>query len=182
MSIACKEKSHTKLQVSVNWLSKNDKSSKNDQMTRTIEFFFPLILLLHILHLKHFLRNTSFHPFSFQNMNKKSNFFYFSGLDERGLEAQQMSSGLYGHRSNSSASSSPPATSGSGQTGLVVPQPINAAKGPGQSGNSAAGHHSGNNNSGHITHPSNGSTGRKYQCKMCPQVGKVIWLLKLLIG
>ena len=168
MSIACKEKSHTKLQVSVNWLSKNDKSSKNDQMTRTIEFFFPLILLLHILHLKHFLRNTSF-----QNMNKKL-FFYFSGLDERGLEAQQMSSGLYGHRSNSSASSSPPATSGSGQTGLVVPQPINAAKGPGQSGNSAAGHHSGNNNSGHITHPSNGSTGRKYQCKMCPQVGKVI--------
>ena len=45
-------------------------------MTRTIEFFFPLILLLHILHLKHFLRNTSFHPFSFQNMNKKSNFFF----------------------------------------------------------------------------------------------------------
>ena len=45
-------------------------------MTRTIEFFFPLILLLHILHLKHFLRNTSFHPFSFQNMNKKSIFFF----------------------------------------------------------------------------------------------------------
>ena len=45
-------------------------------MTRTIEFFFPLILLLHILHLKHFLRNTSFHPFSFQNMNKKSHFFF----------------------------------------------------------------------------------------------------------
>ena len=84
-----------------------------------------------------------------------------------------MSSGLYGHRSNSSASSSPPATSGSGQTGLVVPQPINAAKGQGQSGNSA-GHQSGNNNSGHIhSHPSNGSSGRKYQCKMCPQVGKV---------
>ena len=99
--------------------------------------------------------------------------FPFAGLDERGLEAQQMSSGLYGHRSNSSASSSPPATSGSGQTGLVVPQPINAAKGQGQSGNSA-GHQSGNNNSGHIhSHPSNGSSGRKYQCKMCPQVGKV---------
>ena len=86
-----------------------------------------------------------------------------------------MSSGLYGHRSNSSASSSPPATSGSGQTGLVVPQPINAAKGQGQSGNSAGhGGQSGNNNSGHIhSHPSNGSSGRKYQCKMCPQVGKV---------
>jgi hypothetical protein len=79
-----------------------------------------------------------------------------------------MSGGLYGHRSNSSASSSPPATSQSGQTGLVVPQPINAAKG-GQGGG-----HQGNNNSGHIhTHPSNGSSGRKYQCKMCPQVGKV---------
>ena len=94
----------------------------------------------------------------------------FSGLDDRGLEAQQMSGGLYGHRSNSSASSSPPATSGSGQTGLVVPQPINAAKGGQGHGQGA----SGNNNSGHIhSHPSNGSSGRKYQCKMCPQVGKV---------
>ena len=43
-------------------------------MTRTIEFFFPLILLLHILHLKHFLRNTSF-----QNMNKKL-FLIFQAL------------------------------------------------------------------------------------------------------
>ena len=93
-----------------------------------------------------------------------------SGLDERGLEGQQMSAGLYGHRSNSSASSSPPATSQSGQTGLVVPQPINAAKGGQGHGQGA----SGNNNSGHIhSHPSNGSSGRKYQCKMCPQVGKV---------
>ena len=89
-----------------------------------------------------------------------------------------MSGGLYGHRSNSSASSSPPATSQSGQTGLVVPQPINAAKGgggggPGHPGGQGA---SGNNNhtGGHIhSHPSNGSSGRKYQCKMCPQVGKV---------
>ena len=82
-----------------------------------------------------------------------------------------MSSGLYGHRSNSSASSSPPATSGAGQTGLVVPQPINAAKGQGQTGGHQAGQ---NNNSGHIhSHPSNGASGRKYQCKMCPQVGKV---------
>ena len=92
----------------------------------------------------------------------------FSGLDDRGLEAQQMSGGLYGHRSNSSASSSPPATSGSGQTGLVVPQPINAAKGGQGHAQGATG------NGGHIhTHPSNGSSGRKYQCKMCPQVGKV---------
>ena len=96
------------------------------------------------------------------------NIISFSGLDDRGLEGQQMSGGLYGHRSNSSASSSPPATSGSGQTGLVVPQPINAAKGGHGQGAS------GNNNSGHIhTHPSNGASGRKYQCKMCPQVGKV---------
>ena len=99
---------------------------------------------------------------------------FFTGLDDRGLEAQQMSGGLYGHRSNSSASSSPPATSGStGQTGLVVPQPINAAK-----GGQGAGHGqgaSGNGGPGHIhhSHPSNGSSGRKYQCKMCPQVGKV---------
>ena len=83
-----------------------------------------------------------------------------------------MSGGLYGHRSNSSASSSPPATSGSGQTGLVVPQPINAAKG-GQPGHVQVA--SGNGGPGHIhhSHPSNGSSGRKYQCKMCPQVGKV---------
>ena len=87
-------------------------------------------------------------------------FTFFTGLDDRGLEGQQMSGGLYGHRSNSSASSSPPATSQSGQTGLVVPQPINAAKG-GQGHGQVA---SGNNNSGHIhSHPSNGSSGRKYQ-------------------
>ena len=84
-----------------------------------------------------------------------------------------MSGGLYGHRSNSSASSSPPATSGSGQTGLVVPQPINAAKGGQGHAQGATG------NGGHIhTHPSNGSSGRKYQCKMCPQVGKVGRLFK----
>jgi len=91
------------------------------------------------------------------------------GLDDRGLDGQQMSAGLYGHRSNSSASSSPPATSqsGSGQTGLVVPQPVKG----GNNGNHAA---VGNNNGGHLhSHPSNGSTGRKYQCKMCPQHGKV---------
>ena len=104
----------------------------------------------------------------------------FSGLDERGLEGQQMLGGPYGHRSNSSASSSPPATSGSGQTGLVVPQPINAAK----SGQNPHGNQQGNNNSaGHIhTHPSNGASGRKYQCKMCPQVGKVghfLWFFAL---
>ena len=89
-----------------------------------------------------------------------------------------MSGGLYGHRSNSSASSSPPATSGSGQTGLVVPQPINAAKG-GQAGHVQGA--SGNGGPGHIhhSHPSNGSSGRKYQCKMCPQVGKVGSLLGL---
>jgi len=86
-----------------------------------------------------------------------------------------MSGGLYGHRSNSSASSSPPATSQSGQTGLVVPQPINAAKGgQGHGGQAASAASAGNNNGGHIhSHPSNGSSGRKYQCKMCPQVGKV---------
>ena len=93
-------------------------------------------------------------------------------------------SGLYGHRSNSSASSSPPAhggpvnDSGGANGGLVVPQPINAAKG-GHGGHS---HHGSHGNHGHHAHhhmshggpgTTNGSAGRKYQCKMCPQVGKV---------
>ena len=59
---------------------------------------------------------------------------------------------LYGApRSNNSASSissSPPSSAG-----LVVPQPLSS--GPG-------------NGKGPTT---NGGTGRKYQCKMCPQVG-----------
>ena len=108
---------------------------------------------------------------------------FFAGLDERGLEGQHMSGGLYGHRSNSSASSSPPATSQSGQTGLVVPQPINAAKGgQGHGGQAASAASAGNNNGGHIhSHPSNGSSGRKYQCKMCPQVGKVGFITYFLL-
>ena len=99
----------------------------------------------------------------------------FSGLDERGLEGQQMTGGLYGHRSNSSASSSPPAaTSGAGQTGLVVPQPINAAAKGGQGGGGGGGQSGAGGGAGHQhSHTSNGSSGRKYQCKMCPQVGKV---------
>ena len=120
-----------------------------------------------------FIRNAKEYSLS-KREHQYNIFLFFTGLDDRGLEAQQMSGGLYGHRSNSSASSSPPATSGStGQTGLVVPQPINAAK-----GGQGAGHGqgaSGNGGPGHIhhSHPSNGSSGRKYQCKMCPQVGKV---------
>lgn len=57
---------------------------------------------------------------------------------------------LYGGapgRSGSSNSSSP-----AGGALLVVPQPINASKMAGQPG------------------LPNGATGRKYQCKMCPQV------------
>ena len=73
------------------------------------------------------------------------------------------------HRSNSStASSSPPSASGGGggpgsdgngsaSGGLVVPQPINAA-----AAHAAA-----------AAAKANGTSGRKYQCKMCPQVGKV---------
>ena len=95
----------------------------------------------------------------------------FTGLEDprAGLEAQQMT-GLYGHRSNSSASSSPPAASAASNAGngtasgggsnnnggLVVPQPINAAK-MGSGGGMAHG---------------GGASGRKYQCKMCPQVRK----------
>jgi hypothetical protein len=105
-------------------------------------------------------------------------FFCIAGLDDQHM------SGLYGHRSNSSASSSPPAhggpvnDSGGANGGLVVPQPINAAKG-GHGGHS---HHGSHGNHGHHVHhhmshggpgTTNGSAGRKYQCKMCPQVGKV---------
>ncbi len=69
-----------------------------------------------------------------------------------------------GPRSNSSSSSSPPAPAGSNannnnnnnsnsvMSSVVIPQPISASK---MSNNS---------------HATNG-TGRKYQCKMCPQVG-----------
>ena len=85
---------------------------------------------------------------------------FVSGLEDGRLDRQHMS-GLYGHLSNSSASSSPPA--GLGQSshgqdgGLVVPQPINAK------------HHGGHHSNG----GGGGGSGRKYQCKMCPQVGKV---------
>jgi hypothetical protein len=67
---------------------------------------------------------------------------------------------LYGHRSTSSASSaSPPASGGPPVTSsLVVPQPINAAKMGGHPLAAASGH-------------TNGTSNRKYQCKMCPQVG-----------
>ena len=101
------------------------------------------------------------------------NIFYILGLDDPHM------SGLYGHRSNSSASSSPPAhggTDGSGGAngGLVVPQPINA-KG-GHSHHGSHGNH-GHHPHHHMSHSGNGTTngsgGRKYQCKMCPQVGKV---------
>ena len=105
--------------------------------------------------------------------------FFMSNICFIGLDDQHMS-GLYGHRSNSSASSSPPAhggtigDSGGANGGLVVPQPINA-----KGGHS---HHGSHGNHGHHPHhhmshsgngSSNGSGGRKYQCKMCPQVGKV---------
>ena len=105
-------------------------------------------------------------------------FLFFKGLDDQHM------SGLYGHRSNSSASSSPPAHGGTvGDTngpngGLVVPQPINAMKG----GHGVHSHHGSHGQHGHHSHhhmshtgsiTTNGSAGRKYQCKMCPQVGKV---------
>ena len=90
-------------------------------------------------------------------------------------------SALYGGqaRSNSSASSSPPASStvpssAAGVSGtntgpggmLVVPQPINAAAAK-MGSNGATGqmqHANGGGGGG-------GGSGRKYQCKMCPQVG-----------
>ena len=89
--------------------------------------------------------------------------FYFSGLEDGRLDSGHMS-GLYGHRSNSSASSSPPTGVGQsgqgGDGGLIVPQPVNAK------------HH------GH--HTNGGGGGRKYQCKMCPQVGKVRFCITFL--
>ncbi|XP_066995286.1 zinc finger protein rotund [Anabrus simplex] len=79
-----------------------------------------------------------------------------------GMPPSLYSSGAGGApRSNSSSSSaSPPATASTPASAsaamLVVPQPINASKmASGQPGSVMA---------------SNGGTGRKYQCKMCPQV------------
>lgn len=67
-------------------------------------------------------------------------------------------------RSNSSSSSASPPTSAptpsvnaAAAAMLVVPQPINASK-MGQQQSSIM--------------STNGGTGRKYQCKMCPQVSK----------
>jgi hypothetical protein len=68
-------------------------------------------------------------------------------------------------RSNSSSSSASPPTSvqtssvnaAAAAAMLVVPQPINASKMGQQQGSIVS---------------ANGGTGRKYQCKMCPQVGE----------
>ena len=98
--------------------------------------------------------------------------YLFSGVEDNRLDGQHMT-GLYGHRSNSSASSSPPAagtgaasngTNGAASGMLVVPQPINAAKMGGGGSSTGGGHHIGQN----------GTTGRKYQCKMCPQVSHLL--------
>lgn len=73
------------------------------------------------------------------------------------MDSSQMHSlyGSHGNRANSTSSGSPPvSTPSSSGSMLVVPQPISAAtKGPGAPSGVAT----------------NG-TGRKYQCKMCPQV------------
>lgn len=72
---------------------------------------------------------------------------------------------LYGaprsNTSGSSVSSSPPSSAG-----LVVPQPLSS----GQGGNTKGPSH----NSG-----GGGGTGRKYQCKMCPQVSSLFLLFVL---
>ncbi len=66
------------------------------------------------------------------------------GLDS----SPSLHSNLYGHSNNrSNNNNSPP----SGQQMLVVPQPVKSS----------------NNLSGA---PTTNGTGRKYQCKMCPQV------------
>ena len=118
-----------------------------------------------------------------------------SGLDDPGGGGQHMSgaaaaaaaavsssssSALYGHRSNSSASSaSPPAAAGaSANSMLVVPQPINAASGAkmggggggGQGGMGQNGSAAGGGGGGGGGSSGGGGSGRKYQCKMCPQV------------
>lgn len=64
-------------------------------------------------------------------------------------------------RSNSSSSSSPPSvtTATSSASMLVVPQPINATKMSSGVPPTLS------------QQPSANGTGRKYQCKMCPQVG-----------
>lgn len=75
----------------------------------------------------------------------------------RGMDSSQMHSlyGSHGNRANSTSSGSPPvSTPSSSGSMLVVPQPISAAS------------------KGHGAPPgvATNGTGRKYQCKMCPQV------------
>ena len=72
------------------------------------------------------------------------------GLDD----GQHMS--VYGHRSSSSTSSSPPvaAAASSGNGMLVVPQPVKGSQ--------------------QVNGSSSTSSGRKYQCKMCPQVTRFL--------
>jgi hypothetical protein len=82
------------------------------------------------------------------------------------------STGAGAPRSNSSSSSaSPPASAPTPSVNaaamLVVPQPINASK---------MGHHQ----QGSIV-SANGGTGRKYQCKMCPQVSEHVFRILLII-
>ncbi|KAG8201132.1 hypothetical protein JTE90_028797 [Oedothorax gibbosus] len=76
----------------------------------------------------------------------------------RGMDSSQMHSlyGSHGNRANSTSSGSPPvSTPSSSGSMLVVPQPISAAsKGAGAPPGVAT----------------NGTGGRKYQCKMCPQI------------
>ena len=76
---------------------------------------------------------------------------YFAGMDEHHMAGTP---GVYSGRSTSSSSS--PGMAGSSPALLVVPQPINATKmGSIQNG---------------------GPQPRKYQCKMCPQVGRARFL------
>uniref|UniRef100_T1JKT8 C2H2-type domain-containing protein n=1 Tax=Strigamia maritima TaxID=126957 RepID=T1JKT8_STRMM len=69
---------------------------------------------------------------------------------------------IYGNHGNRSSSNSPPvSTATTSSSMLVVPQPINAVAKPALNAAAAAA----------AAHAHANGSGRKYQCKMCPQVG-----------
>ncbi|XP_042899856.1 zinc finger protein 362 isoform X4 [Parasteatoda tepidariorum] len=99
----------------------------------------------------------TFDPLNASSMHKGPGGSLEEGRGGGGMDSSQMHSlyGTHGNRANSTSSGSPPvSTPSSSGSMLVVPQPISAAtKGPGAPSGVAT----------------NG-TGRKYQCKMCPQI------------
>lgn len=76
---------------------------------------------------------------------------------------QQQQQGLYGPSAGSAS--------------LLVPSGPRSSASSSSSSMSPPSHHN-NNNNNHSKMTSNGTSGRKYQCKMCPQVNHFLFLFK----